>query len=72
MKRRELVRHLETHGCPLKREGGSHSIYWNPKTGRREPRHDVVQSELAGMRERRNAAGPLEQRDHLDRRCALA
>ncbi len=29
MKRKELIRHLEANGCPLKREGGSHSIYWN-------------------------------------------
>jgi len=44
MKRRELVRHLENNGCPLKREGGSHSIYWNPATGRREPvpRHSEI------------------------------
>jgi predicted RNA binding protein YcfA (HicA-like mRNA interferase family) len=31
---RELIRHLEANDCPLKREGGSHSIYWNPATGR--------------------------------------
>lgn len=37
MKRRVLIRQLEAHGCPLKREGGSHSIHWNPSTGRREP-----------------------------------
>ena len=37
MKRKELIRHLEANGCPLKREGGSHSIHWNPNTGRREP-----------------------------------
>jgi mRNA interferase HicA len=37
MKRRELIRHLEANGCTLKREGGSHSIFWNPSTGRREP-----------------------------------
>jgi predicted RNA binding protein YcfA (HicA-like mRNA interferase family) len=37
LKRREFIRHLEAHGCPFKREGGDHSIYWNPSTGRREP-----------------------------------
>lgn len=37
MKRRELIRHLDAHGCPMKREGGSHTIHWNPPTGRREP-----------------------------------
>ena len=29
MKRRDLVRHLEQHGCVLKREGGSHSVFVN-------------------------------------------
>jgi predicted RNA binding protein YcfA (HicA-like mRNA interferase family) len=49
MKRKELIRHLEANGCPLNREGGSHSIYWNPKTGRREPvaRHAEVPDLLA-------------------------
>ncbi len=37
MKRRALIRHLEAHGCRLKREGRAHTIYWNPATGRREP-----------------------------------
>lgn len=37
MKRRDLVRHLEPHGCPLKRNGGIHSIIWNLRIGRREP-----------------------------------
>jgi mRNA interferase HicA len=44
MKRRELLRHLEKNGCQLKREGASHTIYWNPSTGRREPvpRHSEI------------------------------
>lgn len=29
MKRRDLVRHLESHGCELLREGAKHSIYVN-------------------------------------------
>jgi len=29
VKRRDLVRHLETHGCELLREGGHHSVYVN-------------------------------------------
>jgi predicted RNA binding protein YcfA (HicA-like mRNA interferase family) len=32
--RRELVRHLEDHGCEFVREGGNHTIYRNPATGR--------------------------------------
>ena len=44
MKRRELTRHLKAHGCPVKREGGSHTINGNPATGRREPvpRHNEI------------------------------
>lgn len=49
MKRRELVRHLVLHGCKLLREGGRHSIYWNPVTQRVSsvPRHTEVHEFLA-------------------------
>ena len=48
MKRRELVKHLEQHGCMLLREGSSHSIYTNPQTGRKEaiPRHIEIKKHL--------------------------
>jgi predicted RNA binding protein YcfA (HicA-like mRNA interferase family) len=29
VKRVDLLRHLEAHGCALHREGGSHSVYVN-------------------------------------------
>lgn len=29
MKRRDLVRHLESNGCAIRREGGSHTVYKN-------------------------------------------
>jgi mRNA interferase HicA len=29
MKRRDLIRHLETHGCEFLRESGNHTIYVN-------------------------------------------
>ncbi|NLX14153.1 MAG: type II toxin-antitoxin system HicA family toxin [Phycisphaerales bacterium] len=29
MKRLDLIRHLETNGCRLMREGGKHSVYAN-------------------------------------------
>lgn len=29
MKQRDLIRHLERHGCELLREGGKHTIYVN-------------------------------------------
>ena len=44
MKRRKLIRHLEENGCRLLREGGSHSIWENPKSGKRTavPRHSEI------------------------------
>jgi hypothetical protein len=30
MKRHDLVRHLEAHGCSLLREGRRHSVFVNP------------------------------------------
>jgi mRNA interferase HicA len=30
MKRRDLIRHFESHGCELLREGGRHSWWHNP------------------------------------------
>ena len=48
MKRRDLVRHLEQHGCVLKREGGSHSIFLNTTNGKLStvPRHNEVKDLL--------------------------
>jgi predicted RNA binding protein YcfA (HicA-like mRNA interferase family) len=31
VKRRELVRHLEQHGCRLLREGSNHTLYVSPE-----------------------------------------
>lgn len=44
MKRRDLLNHLQEHGCQLIREGGSHSIWENPITNRRTavPRHREI------------------------------
>lgn len=49
MKRRELLRLLEKHGCILLREGASHTIYHNPVTGRKEavPRHAEIKKHLS-------------------------
>jgi predicted RNA binding protein YcfA (HicA-like mRNA interferase family) len=32
VKRRDLIRHLEEHGCRLLREGANHTIYFNPSS----------------------------------------
>ena len=49
MKRGDLLRHLRLHGCVLRREGGAHSIWLNPRTGEQEtvPRHTEVSNLLA-------------------------
>jgi predicted RNA binding protein YcfA (HicA-like mRNA interferase family) len=49
VKRGDLLRHLRRHGCHLKREGGSHSLWANPRTGAIEavPRHVEISDKLA-------------------------
>ncbi len=49
MKRNALLRHLRKHGCHLKREGRSHSLWTNPQTGEVEavPRHTEIPNVLA-------------------------
>lgn len=37
MKRRELIRHIESQGCVFVREGSRHTMYENPADGRRVP-----------------------------------
>ena len=49
MKRRNLVRHLERHGCEFLREDGSHTVYVNRRTRKSStvPRHREVFEFLA-------------------------
>jgi predicted RNA binding protein YcfA (HicA-like mRNA interferase family) len=49
MKRRDLVRHLEKHGCELLREGSNHTVYVNrqARTASTVPRHRDVDDYLA-------------------------
>ncbi|OQY55791.1 MAG: addiction module toxin, HicA family [Desulfobacteraceae bacterium 4572_88] len=48
MKRHTLLKHLRMHGCYLKREGASHSLWCNPETGHAEaiPRHMGIPNKL--------------------------
>jgi mRNA interferase HicA len=48
MSRRELIRHLERHGCVLLREGSRHSVYYNPASGKTSavPRHTEIAEPL--------------------------
>ncbi|MDQ6786284.1 MAG: type II toxin-antitoxin system HicA family toxin [Acidobacteriota bacterium] len=49
MKRRDLIRHLEKHGCELLREGGSHTVYVNRARSKATviPRHREINEFLA-------------------------
>lgn len=49
MKRRDLIQHLEDHGCQLLREGGKHSLYFNPSNDQTSavPRHREINDFLA-------------------------
>jgi len=49
VKRTELVRHLEAHGCLLLREGARHSIFVNRAAGKATsvPRHKEINDFLA-------------------------
>ncbi len=49
MKRQELTRHLESHGCDLRRDQGKHSVYVHPANNRTSavPRHREVNEFLA-------------------------
>ncbi len=49
MKRRDLLAHLSRHGCNLVREGGNHSWWENPASGKRSaiPRHSEISDILA-------------------------
>jgi mRNA interferase HicA len=48
MKRRDLIRHLESHGCRHLREGGNHTVYLNPAERKVStvPRHREINEDL--------------------------
>ena len=49
MKTEQLLRHLRKHGCYLKREGRSHSLYAGISTGKTQavPGHTEISNQLA-------------------------
>jgi predicted RNA binding protein YcfA (HicA-like mRNA interferase family) len=49
VKREDLEKKLRIAGCYLKRQGGSHSLWINPRTGVIEavPRHKEIKEPLA-------------------------
>jgi mRNA interferase HicA len=49
MKRTDLVRYLASQGCRLLREGGRHSVFWNPANRMTSaiPRHSEIVDPVA-------------------------
>jgi mRNA interferase HicA len=49
VKRRDLLRHLEAHGCEFLREGGNHTVFVNRKARKTStiPRHREIEDFLA-------------------------
>jgi mRNA interferase HicA len=49
MKRRDLIRHLEKHGCQMLRESGNHTVYVNRAKRKTTavPRHREINEFLA-------------------------
>ena len=49
MKRLDLLRHIESSGCLLLREGARHSVYYNPANNQTSavPRHREINGFLA-------------------------
>jgi mRNA interferase HicA len=48
VKRRDLIKHLEKHGCAMVREGANHTVYKNLKNGNITaiPRHREIKNIL--------------------------
>ena len=51
MKRSALVKELVKSGCYLKRHGGKHDIYANPRNGKQAPipRHTEIKDSLVRL-----------------------
>jgi predicted RNA binding protein YcfA (HicA-like mRNA interferase family) len=49
MKRVDLIRHVESHGCRLHRDRGKHTVYVNPVNNQTSavPRHREINDFLA-------------------------
>jgi len=49
MKRLDLVRHIEANGCAFLREGGRHTVYFNPTSRKVStiPRHREINDFMA-------------------------
>ncbi|MCL4196102.1 MAG: hypothetical protein KJZ69_01300 [Phycisphaerales bacterium] len=58
MKRRDLIQHLEEHGCRFDRRGGNHDIYLNPVPNRRACRASQGNPDVDGPKDLRAARDP--------------
>jgi predicted RNA binding protein YcfA (HicA-like mRNA interferase family) len=48
MQRRALLQHVRRYGCRKLREGGKHTVYWNPANRQSStiPRHTEIADKL--------------------------
>ena len=48
MKQVDLLKHIRKYGCVFVREGGAHSVWFNPQTGRTStvPRHNEINNHI--------------------------
>jgi len=49
MRRQKLLRHLQKYGCKVLREGGKHTVFYNPSNMKTStvPRHTEIVDALA-------------------------
>ncbi|MGA2936611.1 MAG: type II toxin-antitoxin system HicA family toxin [Syntrophobacteraceae bacterium] len=59
MKRQTFIRELIRAGCFMKRHGGGHDIYMNPKPGKRSPipRHSELRDSLCELTRKQLSIG---------------
>ena len=69
MKRRDLLRHLEKHGCELLREGGNHTIYVNSRAQNLPRFRDIARSSIFS---RKRSAETWTFRRHETRNATAA
>ena len=49
MKRRDVIRYLEAHGCEWLRESGNHTVYVNRQDRRHRPSRDTARSTTSSL-----------------------
>jgi hypothetical protein len=69
MKRVDLIRHIEANGCAFLREGGRHTVYFNPTSRRRSAATLAFQRRASPVKRENKAVDQTADRTHR-RGCA--